>query len=88
MTDHHEEDELAPTQTAGYKVGEKKSLQEYENLDANDESLKKWKASLGLGKSAGKLLTPLTSLPQFFFTIHSATVLLQRQCIHSTSICL
>jgi hypothetical protein len=67
MTDHHEEDELAPTQTAGYKVGEKKSLQEYETLDANDESLKKWKASLGLGKSAGKLLTPLTSLPHFFY---------------------
>ncbi|KAI8580160.1 hypothetical protein K450DRAFT_238457 [Umbelopsis ramanniana AG] len=52
MTDHHEEDELAPTQTAGYKVGEKKSLQEYETLDANDESLKKWKASLGLGQAA------------------------------------
>ena len=67
MTDHHEEDDLAPTQTAGYKVGEKKSLQEYETLDANDESLKKWKASLGLGKSAGKLLTPSTSLPTPFF---------------------
>ncbi|CAM0135517.1 rho GDP dissociation inhibitor [Umbelopsis sp. WA50703] len=49
MADHHEEDELAPTQTAGYKVGEKKTMEEYQNLDANDESLKKWKQSLGLG---------------------------------------
>jgi RHO protein GDP dissociation inhibitor len=76
MTDHHEEDDLAPTQTAGYKVGEKKSLQEYETLDANDESLKKWKASLGLGKSAGKftlLLQPPYPIFFFFFTIHSAS---------------
>ncbi|KAG2177156.1 hypothetical protein INT43_007813 [Umbelopsis isabellina] len=52
MADHHEEDELAPTQTAGYKVGEKKTMEEYQNLDANDESLKKWKQSLGLGGAA------------------------------------
>ncbi|CAO3678621.1 unnamed protein product [Umbelopsis vinacea] len=53
MADHHEEDELAPTQTAGYKVGEKKTLEEYETLDAHDESLKKWKQSLGLGQASG-----------------------------------
>ncbi|KAG1149409.1 hypothetical protein G6F37_003174 [Rhizopus arrhizus] len=46
------EDELAPTQTTGYKPGEKKSLQEYQNLDAQDESLKKWKESLGLNNAA------------------------------------
>lgn len=54
MADHHEEDELAPTQTAGYKVGEKKTMEEYQSLDANDESLKKWKQSLGLGGAGGK----------------------------------
>lgn len=52
MTDHHEEDELAPTQTTGYKPGEKKTLEEYQNLDAQDESLKKWKESLGLNNAA------------------------------------
>ena len=53
MSDHHEDDDLAPTQTTGYKPGEKKSLQEYQTLDAQDESLNKWKESLGLNKSAG-----------------------------------
>ncbi|KAG1090615.1 hypothetical protein G6F42_019648 [Rhizopus arrhizus] len=53
MSDHHEEDDLAPTQTTGYKPGEKKSLQEYQTLDAQDESLNKWKESLGLNKSVG-----------------------------------
>jgi len=48
MADHHEDD-LKPDQTEGFKVGEKKTLDEYHQLDANDESLKKWKASLGLG---------------------------------------
>jgi Rho GDP-dissociation inhibitor len=54
MTDqhHHEDDDLAPTQTTGYKPGEKKSLQDYQSLDAADESLNKWKESLGLNKSA------------------------------------
>ncbi|KAE8230433.1 hypothetical protein CF326_g4569 [Tilletia indica] len=40
--------ELAPTETAGYRVGEKKSLAEYLQADAEDESLARWKASLGL----------------------------------------
>lgn len=53
MSDHHEEDDLAPTQTTGYKPGEKKSLQEYQTLDAQDESLNKWKESLGLNNSTG-----------------------------------
>ncbi|KAJ3000475.1 hypothetical protein HDV02_005340 [Globomyces sp. JEL0801] len=45
-------DELAPTDTAGYKVGEKKTLAELATLDAADESLRKWKESLGVGKAA------------------------------------
>ncbi|CCK69506.1 Rdi1p KNAG_0C04020 [Huiozyma naganishii CBS 8797] len=33
----------------GYKVSAKKSVDEYRRLDAEDESLAKWKESLGLG---------------------------------------
>ncbi|ORZ02286.1 immunoglobulin E-set [Syncephalastrum racemosum] len=47
MADQHQ-DEFAPTQTPGYKPGEKKTLEEYQNLDAQDESLAKWKESLGI----------------------------------------
>ncbi|KAL1971448.1 hypothetical protein VTN31DRAFT_2069 [Thermomyces dupontii] len=46
MADH--EDELAPSKTEGFKVGQKKTIEEYKQLDANDESLNRWKASLGL----------------------------------------
>ncbi|KAG7834213.1 hypothetical protein KL943_003509 [Ogataea angusta] len=46
--------ELVPEEIPGFKVGEKKSLQEYAQLDANDESLNKWKRSLGL--NTGELL--------------------------------
>ncbi|KAK6363801.1 hypothetical protein TWF730_001211 [Orbilia blumenaviensis] len=47
------DDELAASATEGYKVGEKKTLDEYKNLDAEDESLNKWKASLGLSGAGG-----------------------------------
>ncbi|KAJ1961956.1 rho GDP dissociation inhibitor [Dipsacomyces acuminosporus] len=49
---HQENDDLLPTETEGYKVGEKKTLNEFKALDANDESLNKWKASLGLSQAA------------------------------------
>lgn len=48
MPDTHD-DELTPEQTEGFKVGEKKTIDEYQKLDQNDESLRKWKESLGLG---------------------------------------
>ncbi|KAF2188114.1 E set domain-containing protein [Zopfia rhizophila CBS 207.26] len=51
MAGDHDED-LTPEQTAGFKVGEKKTIDEYQKLDQNDESLRKWKESLGIG--AGK----------------------------------
>ncbi|CAI2186092.1 3970_t:CDS:2 [Funneliformis geosporum] len=47
-----QDEDLIPSQTAGYKVGQKKTLEEYNSLDANDESLKKWKETLGLGTPA------------------------------------
>ena len=42
------EEDLEATQDSGYRVGEKKTIQELQNLDSNDESLRKWKESLGL----------------------------------------
>ena len=42
------EDDLVPETVEGYVVGEKKTIEEYTKLDAEDESLAKWKASLGL----------------------------------------
>ncbi|RKO82710.1 rho-gdp dissociation inhibitor [Blyttiomyces helicus] len=57
MSDHkidESADDLAPTATSGYKVGAKKTVEELAQLDAADESLKKWKESLGLkGQAAG-----------------------------------
>ncbi|KAJ5194800.1 Rho GDP-dissociation inhibitor [Penicillium cinerascens] len=47
MADHHDDD-LATSKTQGFKVGEKKSLQEYQELDKDDEAMNRWKASLGL----------------------------------------
>jgi len=47
--DASQDEDLAPTMTEGYKPGEKKSVTEYAQLDANDESLNKWKQSLGIG---------------------------------------
>ncbi|RPA74916.1 rho guanidine dissociation inhibitor [Ascobolus immersus RN42] len=54
-----DEDDLKPTMTEGYNPGQKKALDEYAQLDANDESLAKWKASLGItadttGTATGK----------------------------------
>lgn len=43
-----QEDDLVPESVEGYNVGEKKTIEEYAKLDAEDESLAKWKASLGL----------------------------------------
>ncbi|GAA5857881.1 hypothetical protein JCM5296_001777 [Sporobolomyces johnsonii] len=54
--------DLAPTETAGYKIGEKKTLQEYAELDKDDESLQKWKASLGIGAAAGTAEGPNVSM--------------------------
>ncbi|KAG6832933.1 hypothetical protein H0H92_004817 [Tricholoma furcatifolium] len=54
-------EDLQPTTTPGYKVSAAKSADEYAKLDAEDESLARWKASLGIvpGAAAGD-----TSLPK------------------------
>ncbi|CEL03192.1 immunoglobulin E-set [Aspergillus pseudodeflectus] len=46
MADHDED--LVASKTEGFKLGEKKTIAEYNELDKNDESLNRWKASLGL----------------------------------------
>ncbi|KAI0033784.1 rho GDP-dissociation inhibitor [Vararia minispora EC-137] len=48
------DDELETQNTPGYKPTAAKSLDEYKNLDANDESLARWKASLGISGSASE----------------------------------
>jgi Rho GDP-dissociation inhibitor len=50
--------ELLPEQTEGYKVGEKKDLDEYHKMDAEDESLQRYKASLGLGGAGLSISDP------------------------------
>jgi len=40
-----------PEQTEGFKVGEKRTIDEYQKMDANDESLQRYKESLGLGSA-------------------------------------
>ncbi|KAL4399342.1 Rho GDP dissociation inhibitor [Malassezia pachydermatis] len=61
-------DSLNPTPTAGYNPGEKKSIQEYASLDAQDESLRRWKESLGISTDgANDALDP--TAPKL--TIHS-----------------
>ncbi|KIW00470.1 uncharacterized protein PV09_07994 [Verruconis gallopava] len=50
MSDKITEDELKVEKTEGFKVGEKKTLDEYLKLDEGDESLKTYKKSLGLSK--------------------------------------
>lgn len=49
MTQQHDDD-LLPENTSGYKLSQPKlGLAEYQKMDENDESLQRYKASLGLG---------------------------------------
>ena len=57
---HHDDDEDFGNNT-GYKPGEKKSLAEYSKLDAGDESLARWKASLGVASAGGTSPLPSSS---------------------------
>jgi len=59
------EDDLVPSSTPGFKLTAAKSLDEYAKLDAEDESLARWKASLGIvpgaaGPATGPKVTVLT----------------------------
>ncbi|KAI0347348.1 E set domain-containing protein [Trametopsis cervina] len=73
MSAPHDDDDLVPTTTPGYKPTAVKSVDEYANLDANDESLNRWKASLGIvpGASAPETGPKLTMLT---LELHSPTL--------------
>ncbi|KAJ7742461.1 immunoglobulin E-set [Mycena maculata] len=49
----NDHEDLAPSATPGYKPSAAKSTDEYAKLDAEDESLARWKASLGIVPGAG-----------------------------------
>jgi len=49
MAERVTDEELQAERTQGFKVGEKKTIDEYHKLDEGDDSLRKWKESLGLG---------------------------------------
>ncbi|KAK3324578.1 putative RhoGDI group protein [Cercophora scortea] len=54
----HDED-LMPESTSGYKLSQpKQSLAEYQKMDENDESLQRYKESLGLGGGGKDLSDP------------------------------
>ncbi|KAI6035252.1 immunoglobulin E-set [Pisolithus orientalis] len=52
MSSADDQDDLKPSFTQGYKPSAAKSAEEYAKLDAEDESLARWKASLGITSGA------------------------------------
>jgi len=54
----HGEHDLLPEQTEGFKVGEKKTMDEYNKLDADDDAMQRYKQSLGLGGGGKDLSDP------------------------------
>eukprot|EP00920_Eleutheroschizon_duboscqi_P022736 GHVT01055422.1.p1 GENE.GHVT01055422.1~~GHVT01055422.1.p1 ORF type:complete len:207 (-),score=15.21 GHVT01055422.1:264-884(-) len=67
-----DDDDLKPSQTAGYNPGVAKTLDEYAQLDAEDESLRKWKESLGIVAGAAPAGKP--SLKIHSLSLHSPTL--------------
>ncbi|KAK3837185.1 MAG: immunoglobulin E-set [Linnemannia elongata] len=51
MSHQHDDDDFGPSENSNYKVGQKKSLNDYQNLDADDEALRRWKESLGVAST-------------------------------------
>ncbi|TVY15611.1 Rho GDP-dissociation inhibitor [Lachnellula arida] len=58
MASSTNDQELLPEQTEGFKVGEKKTMDEYHNMDADDEAMQRYKQSLGLGGGGKDLSDP------------------------------
>ncbi|KIL68160.1 hypothetical protein M378DRAFT_191167 [Amanita muscaria Koide BX008] len=52
MSTNEDHEDLQPTNTPGYKPSAAKTVEEYAKLDAEDESLARWKASLGINADA------------------------------------
>jgi len=69
MSNQDDHDDLRPTMTEGYKPGQKRTAEELAKLDAEDESLNRWKASLGIGASAGEQASgPKVTILTLFLT--------------------
>ncbi|KAL9052948.1 MAG: hypothetical protein Q9162_005065 [Coniocarpon cinnabarinum] len=47
--EHPHDDELQPEQTTNYQPGAKKTMDEINKMDEDDEAMRKYKASLGIG---------------------------------------
>ncbi|KHJ33574.1 putative rho gdp-dissociation inhibitor [Erysiphe necator] len=58
MASSNIDNELLPEQTEGFKVGEKKTIDEYQKLDADDEAMQRYKRSLGLGGDGKDISDP------------------------------
>ncbi|KAH9965715.1 rho GDP-dissociation inhibitor [Russula dissimulans] len=63
--DHEDAEDFVANNTPGYNPAAGKTVEEYRNLDAEDESLARWKASLGLdgassANTSGPKLTVLS----------------------------
>ncbi|KAG5725360.1 Rho GDP-dissociation inhibitor 1 [Termitomyces sp. T112] len=64
MSNHEGDDDFQPSTTPGYRVSAAKSAEEYAKLDAEDESLARWKASLGIvpGAAGGDTSAPKVTI--------------------------
>ncbi|KAN0097315.1 Immunoglobulin E-set [Tylopilus felleus] len=74
MASHDEQDDLKPSFTPGYKPGTAKTAEEYAKLDAEDESLARWKASLGIVPGAPTGNTSLPKVSVVSLELHSPTL--------------
>ncbi|RUS26436.1 immunoglobulin E-set [Jimgerdemannia flammicorona] len=58
----HDDNELAPSQTTSYKLREKKSIQKYQTLNANDESLQNLGQGSGPSNDPHHIIIPQIAL--------------------------
>jgi len=72
MADH--EDDFAPSTAEGYKVGKPATVDHLANLDAEDESLNRWKASLGITPGATGAAATGPKVTVLALELHSPTL--------------
>ncbi|RKF73119.1 Rho GDP-dissociation inhibitor [Golovinomyces cichoracearum] len=58
MASSNIDQDLLPEKTVGFKVGEKKTIDEYRKLDADDLAMQRYKNSLGLGGDGKDISDP------------------------------
>jgi len=74
MSTNDDQDDLNPSATPGYKLTAAKTMDEYAKLDANDESLARWKASLGIGAADAGGDTTKPKVTVLTLELHSQTL--------------